>query len=209
MKLSIILIMLQTEVVKVMAKMKVTLWWILLHQNSSSCFNIDLKRDMIFCMTKTICWLKYYLSPRSSDQPFESYSHSPRVSSSEKSSSITPKTLQLTQSQSTSLISLGYSAGTHKENCISEYLTTPHSSGASSKSALKLGYCQVQKHWPFLKKKKSVFKMCIDCMWLIPLYASVVQYAVEEATELPGSEGKTPTKWRSIIEVLHIDERLC
>ena len=83
-----------------------------------------------------VCWLKHY-HPEAVTNHSESDSYSPDVSSSEKSSSITPKTPQLTQSQSTSSTPLGNSAGMHKESCVSKYLATPCSSSASSKSAPK------------------------------------------------------------------------
>ena len=44
-------------------------------------------------------------------------------------------------------------------------------------------------------------------MRLLPLHDSIVQYAMEEVTELPGSGLKRSTKWRSIIEALYMYER--
>ena len=49
----------------------------------------------------------------------------------------------------------------------------------------------------------SVHKTCVDCMRLLRLHASIVQYAIEEATGLPGSKWERPTMERSIIGVLY------
>ena len=83
--------------------------------------------------TDYVCWLKLYHPEAVTKHP-ENNSHSPSVSSSEKSSSITPKT---PQSQPTPSTPLGDSTSIQKQSCISKYLTTPCSSNASSKPAPK------------------------------------------------------------------------
>ena len=72
-------------------------------------------------------WLKHY-HPGSVTNCSQNDSNLPEVSSSEKSSCITPKTPQVSQSQPTPL---GDGAGIHKESCISKYLTTLRSSSGS------------------------------------------------------------------------------
>ena len=85
--------------------------------------------------TDYVRWLTLYHPEAVTKHPETSgSSHSPSVSSSEKSYSITP---QLTQSQLTPSTPLGDSTSVQKQSYVSKYVTTPCSSNTSSKPAPK------------------------------------------------------------------------